>query len=225
VDRKKDYLFFGVLGIILAIHWSAYFQAIQISSVAIGVTSIAFVPIITAFLEPAFFREKLLKKNIVTALVAFVGIFLIVPEFSFSNNIVQGLFWAFVTGGTFSVLSILHRKYVRRYSGVKMLAYETSVATMILIIPTQAVVSNITPTEILLLIVLAVVFTGLPHALFINSLKYLKVSSASVINTAVPILAVLLAFLLLGEIPTTRTIAGGLLVLAASFYTSKQYLK
>jgi drug/metabolite transporter (DMT)-like permease len=225
LDRQKDYALLAGIGILLAIHWITYFHALQISSVAIGVLGGAFVPIIVTFLEPVFFKEKLKKESIVTAFVAFVGILIILPEFDIANSTVQGLGWAFISGALFALIAMLHRKYVKRYSGGQLLLYETLAASIVLVLPASVGLAPLTFPQLALIVTLGIFFTALPHALYIRSLKNLNVHSTSIITLVAIVLAVIIAAIVIQEVPEPRTIVGGLIILGAAASVSRKYLK
>ena len=63
-------------------------------------------------------------------------------------------------------------------------------------------------------ILLALVTTAIGHTLFVNSLKYFKASTASIIGSIQPIFGILIAFFFLNEKPTMHTFVGGSLILA-----------
>ena len=75
---------------------------------------------------------------------------------------------------------------------------------------------EIRPTyeEVQALLILAVLTTAIGHTLFVNSLKNFSVSSASIMSGIQPIYGIILAFLLLKEIPEPNTLLGGLLIIA-----------
>lgn len=52
-------------GLFMGIHWVTYFYALQWSNVAIGMLSLFTYPVITAFLEPLFFKThfKFFKRH------------------------------------------------------------------------------------------------------------------------------------------------------------------
>ncbi|MGA8180157.1 MAG: DMT family transporter, partial [Desulfobacterales bacterium] len=104
---KQDLAVLIFLGIILAIHWTTFFHAIQISTVAVGLLTFSTFPIFVTFMEPYFFNEKLRRFDILTAGSVVLGLILIVPSFDFKNHITQGAFWGIISGFTFAVLSIL----------------------------------------------------------------------------------------------------------------------
>ena len=52
LTRRMDYGIAVIAGIILAIHWTTFFQSIQSSSVAIGTITFSTFPLFLTFLEP-----------------------------------------------------------------------------------------------------------------------------------------------------------------------------
>ena len=57
---------------------------------AIGLLTFSTFPVFATFIEPYFFKEKLQISDIVTAVVTFIGIFFVVPEFEFGNEMTIG---------------------------------------------------------------------------------------------------------------------------------------
>ena len=56
LTRRMDYGIAVIAGIILAIHWTTFFQSIQSSSVAIGTITFSTFPLFLTFLEPLVFH-------------------------------------------------------------------------------------------------------------------------------------------------------------------------
>ena len=73
--------------------------------------------------------------------------------------------------------------------------------------------SNMT-TQYPFVIVLALLTTAIGHTMFINSLKYFKASTASIIGSTQPVFGIIIAYFFLNEIPTVNTFLGGSLILA-----------
>ena len=63
----RDFTVLVLLGILLAIHWTTFFQAIQISTVAVGLLTFSTFPVFVTFMEPYFFKEKLRRFDLLTA--------------------------------------------------------------------------------------------------------------------------------------------------------------
>ena len=211
------------MGFILAVHWAAFFQAIQVSTVAIGLLTFSTFPVFVTFLEPIFFRERLDLKDIIVAFVAVIGVALVIEEFEIRNSMTRGELWGIVSGFTFALLSIMNRKYVKEYSSIVVAFYQDFIATLVLLPFLFVKVPVFRLTDIFLLFILGVVFTGLAHTLFIKGLANVKAQKASIIASLEPVYGIVAAILLLGAIPTLRVFIGGVIILGAAFYATVKH--
>jgi len=209
----RDFTVLVLLGILLAIHWTTFFQAIQISTVAVGLLTFSTFPVFVTFMEPYFFKEKLRRFDLLTAGSVVLGLILVIPSLDFQNNITQGAFWGTISGFTFAVLSILNRKYVGTYPSMVIVCYQNWMATLILFPFLFFEDVTIQPTDLLLLAMLGIFCTALAHVLFIKSLVHIKTQLASITACLEPVYGIIFAFVLLDEIPALRTILGGSIIL------------
>jgi drug/metabolite transporter (DMT)-like permease len=217
---SRDYFWLALLGIILSIHWVTFFYSIQISSVAVGLLSFSTFPIFVTFIEPYIFQEKLKLKNIAIASITLLGAALIIPTFDLGNNVTRGVLWGVVSGLTFALLSIMNKKYVNKYSSFVIAFYQDGIATLVLlpfVIIQGPVFDSI---DIALLILLGVLFTAVAHTLFIKGMTSIKAQLASIIASLEPVYGIIFATLILNELPTYRTIVGGVIILGATFYAT-----
>ena len=221
--KKRDYFFMALMGLILAVHWVAFFQAIQVSTVAIGLLTFSTFPVFVTFLEPIFFRERLGLKDILVAFIAVLGVGLVIEGFEIRNSMTLGAIWGIVSGFTFALLSIMNRKYVKEYSSIVVAFYQDSIATVVLFPFLFVAAPVFRLTDIFLLFILGVVFTGLAHTLFIKGLSNVKAQKASIIASLEPVYGIVAAILLLGAIPTLRVVIGGVIILGAAFYATVKH--
>ena len=221
--QKQDYFFMALMGVILAVHWFTFFQAIQVSTVAIGLLTFSTFPVFVTFLEPFFFRERMELKDILVAFVAVVGVALVIPEFEIKNSMTRGALWGISSGFTFALLSIMNRKYVKEYSSIIVAFYQDSIATVVLLPFLFLATPVFRPTDILLLSILGVIFTGLAHTLFIKGLASVKAQKASIIASLEPVYGIIAAILLLGAIPALKVVLGGVIILGAAFYATVKH--
>lgn len=222
LENKGGYLALLGLGAILAVHWWSFFYAIQVSTVAVGLVTFSTFPVFTALLEPLYFRESFSRRSMVLAFITFIGVVLVVPEYRWENNIFQGAVWGVVSGLTFSILAILNRKYVRKYSSFVIAFYQDLGASLVLIPLLFFVNFELTQESFWLLVLLGVVFTALSHGMFINGLKSVNAATASIIGSLEPVYGIVGALIMLGEIPSSRTIAGGLIIVGVSVVVSRK---
>ena len=220
LKEQKHYFYFVLMGVILAIHWSTFFKSIQVSTVAIGLLTFSTFPVFVTFFEPYFFKEKIKLSDVFIAIVTFLGVVLVIPKFELGNNLTEGALWGIVSSFTYAILSMLNRKYVKEYSSTVIAFYEQFVATIVLIPFLFLQKPIFQPKDILLLILLGTVFTGISHSLFINGLKNIKTQVAGIISSLEPVYGIILAVFLLREIPTLREILGGVIILGTVFYST-----
>ena len=68
---------------------------------------------------------------------------------------------------------------------------------------------------------LGVVFTALAHALFIRGMMAVKAQLASIIASLEPVYGILIALVVLSEVPSAREILGGVVIISAIVYATK----
>lgn len=217
VHSMRDMATLALSGAVLAVHWFTFFHSIQISTVAIGLLTFSTFPLFVTFMEPYFFAEQLRPFDILVAMVVIVGLALVIPEFDFSNNITQGVFLGVLAGFTFAALSLLNRRHVQTYSPLIVAFYQYSFAAIFTLPILVHVWIPPTRQDILLLFILGVVCTALAQTLYIHSLVHIKAQLASVVSGLEPVYGIIFALVLLGEIPSRRTIVGGVIILGAVF--------
>ena len=216
------------LGLLLAAHWVTFFHAIQLSSVAIGLLTFSTFPVFTAVLEPLLLRdERWSWTDLAAALVTLAGVTLVVPSLEWSDAWARGAFWGTMSGLTFAGLSIANRSWVRRYPPLALTFHQTFWAAVALlpvvgwqVAGSPEAVGEFGARELVLLALLGVVFTALAHGMFIGSLRSVRARVASVLATLEPVWGIVLAWLILQEVPAPRTVVGGLVILTAAGWVS-----
>lgn len=83
IAHKKDWLTIIISGLFFGAHWITYFYALHLTNVAIGMLSLFTYPVITALLEPLFFKTSLNKKHVVFGI-------LFLSEMPTSNTLIGG---------------------------------------------------------------------------------------------------------------------------------------
>ena len=105
-------------GAVLALHWVAFFQSIQVASVAVGLLGCASFPLFVLLLEWGMRQRGLRSTEWLTAGLVTAGLVTIVPEFNVENRTVQGLAWGVVSGLTFALLTVNNRSLAARHAAV-----------------------------------------------------------------------------------------------------------
>jgi len=204
---------FGLLGLILALHWITFFHAIQISSVAVGLLAFSTFPVFITCIEPWWFKEKRRPMDMVITLLVVLGLCIMVYPSPFGGEVFSGVIWGAISGFTFAVLSLLNRKWVRDYPPVVIAFYQNAGVTLLLLPMLGWVDVRIDAGQLGMLAFLGVVCTAISHALFIRGLIFVRAQLASVIACLEPVYGIVFAYFLLDEIPSIHTLAGGAIIL------------
>ena len=223
--RRRDLFMMMFAGAILAAHWFTFFLSIQVSTVAIGLLGFSTFPLFVTFLEPVVFGERLHRYDVIATLVVVAGLLLVTPSFDVGNTLTQGLLWGVLSAFTFALLALLNRAYARAYSAVTVAFYQQAFAALCILPLALQWQGTLTGRDLLFLVVLGVVFTALGQGLIVASLQQLRAQTASVVFGLEPVYGILLAWLLLGEIPAPRTLLGGVLICGPVLWASLQHGK
>lgn len=213
---RRDLALLALCGLILAVHWTMFFKAVQVSSVAVGLLAYSSFPVFTVLLEPLLLRERWNSGSLVYALLCVLGIFLIVPRFDLADAVFRGVLWGLGAGLTFSVLTILNRALTSRHSSLAVAFYQDLFATLCLLPAVARAGALFSWRDGILLAVLGVVCTAGAHTLFIDGLKRVEARTASILSSLEPVYGILLALVFLKESPSLRTVSGGAVVLSAA---------
>lgn len=220
LGRRRDYGMAALLGVLLALHWTTYFHAMQVSTVAVGIIALHTFPVITVFLEPLFHGERLQRRDLGAALLVLTGVYLLVPDFDFDSAALHGVFWGVLSAFLYALRNVLQRHYFHATPASHSLLYQSLAVALVLLPFAGGRVGQVEAGQWLQLLALGVLFTALPHTLFAHSLRFLRAKTASLVACLQVVYASVFAALLLGEVPGLTTLVGGVLVIGASVYES-----
>ncbi len=220
LESKKDYLLIIFAGAVLAIHWTSFFQSIQVSSVAIGTITFSTFPLFLTFLEPLIYHEKLSVRSLVSAIVLFVGVVITIPEFSMKNQVTIGIVWGMLSSLTYAIITLANRYFSGKYQGRIVSLYEQGTAAIVLLPTIFFVKVTWRLQDIVGVALIGCICTAFAYSLYISAQKKVKAQTAGLISGMETVYGILYAFMLLSEIPTTREIIGGVVILSVGLYSS-----
>ena len=218
LHRAKDYVIAILLGVAVGIHWVTYFAGMQLAGITVGMLAFFTYPVITVFLEPLFNKSKPKAKDIISAIVVIIGIYLLIPNVNLGDDITLGVVTGVVSALFFAIRNITHKRYFSEYGGPQTMFYQTLVASLMLCAFIEVPITQINDTDLILLLIAGVVFTAMPHSLFAASLKNLSAATAGLISCLQPLYGTILAIIILHERPSVMTLIGGALIVSAACF-------
>lgn len=220
LSKSRQYGTFAVAGIILAVHWWTFLQAIQFSTVSIGTISFSTFPLFVSFLDPVFTKNKISRSSIISSLIMILGVIVMVEEWSFKNSYTLGIICGLISAVTYAVLSLMNKHRFGEHPSILISFYEQSFAFIVLL-PSLFIIKPVfSAKNVLLLALLGVVFTAISHSLFISSLKNINPHTASIISGLETPYSIVFSYLIFKEIPSVKTILGGCIILSVVFFTT-----
>lgn len=220
LNSKKDYMLIILTGIVMAIHWTTFFQSIQVSSVAIGTITFSTFPLFLTFLEPPIFHEKLKKQSIFTALILFAGVIITIPEFSIENNTTLGIIWGMLCSFTYAVMTLANRYFSSKYTGRIICMYEQGTAAIALLPALLIVKTCWRPQDIAGIAFVGFICTAFAYSLYVSAQKNVRAQTAGIISGMETVYGIFYAFIFLREIPHIRELVGGTVILGVAMYSS-----
>ena len=220
LSSKKDYGLIILTGIVMAVHWTTFFQSIQVSSVAIGTITFSTFPLFLTFFEPLIFHEKLRRQNIFTAVTLMIGVIITIPEFSSENNTTVGIIWGMVCSFTYAIMTLANRYFSSRYTGRIICLYEQGTAALELLPALFIMKTQWRIPDIIGVAFIGFICTAFAYSLYVSAQKNVKAQTAGIISGMETVYGILYALLFLGEIPSGRELVGGAVILGVAMYSS-----
>jgi drug/metabolite transporter (DMT)-like permease len=210
-------------GLILAVHWVAFFASIQTSTVAIGLLGYASFPMFVPLLECVMLGVAATRGGLFRAALVALGLVLLVPEFSWASHTVRGLAWGVLSGFTFALLTVRTRQISPGRGPLNIALWQNAVAALCVlpvVLWRGGAGAAVTAQTLVLVMLLGVFCTALAHSFYIASLARLPASTVAVVAALEPVYGIALALWLLHEVPDLRTLTGAALLIGAATFAS-----
>jgi drug/metabolite transporter (DMT)-like permease len=223
--NRRDWKSFILSALFLGAHWITYFYALHLSNVAIAMLSLFTYPVVTALLEPLFFKTRLNVKHFFLGILVLIGIYFLTPELNVSNNDTKGVIFGLISSLFYALRNILSKKNIAHYHGSMIMFYQLVIVSLVLWPVLFFIDSSSSFNDWQALITLALLTTAIGHTLFVMSFKNFSISAASIMSSVQPVYGILFGILFLSEIPLGNTIVGGVLIIITVVIESIQSRK
>lgn len=226
----RDLGFAIVSGIALAIHFAAWFESLEWTSVAASVTLVQSQPLFVAVGAYLFLAERLTRQMVAGILVAVVGMATMSVGDLLSGAALVGADPLFgnllaIVGAVMAGVYVLAGRSLRqRLALVPYVTIVYAVCTVVLLgisVGQGHALTGYPPREWAIFAALAIGPGLLGHTVLNWALGHLESSVVSVSLLGEPIGASALAVLVFAEFPTPSTIAGGAIVLIGIVLTAR----
>ena len=229
VDKKavkKNLLPLLISGAAIGVNWILLFEAYRYTTVAIATLCYYMAPVIVILLAPVLLKEKMTVKKSICAAVAVFGMLLVSGIFDggattggSGKGIVFGL-----GAACFYATAMLTNKFMKDISAYDKTIMQLGVAAVV-VLPYSFLTSGVqefaslTTPQILLLLAVGIVHTGIAYWLYFGSMDKLSGQTVAVYSYIDPAFAVVLSVVVLGENPGVLGIIGAVLILGSTLFS------
>ena len=218
--RREDIPFFLLFGLVcITICMACWVYAVSLLDVGVATVLNYTSPAWTALMAWPLLGERIDRQKIAAMALTGAGIALIARLFdaNFLSLNATGVLLALATAPLWGLYGILGRRLLRRYNSWTILLYTFAAGTLFalpLLSPQGLRQVAAQPSALLWMAFLALVPSIAGYGLFTVGLRYLNATVASILATVEPLIAVLLAWVFLGETLTGPQFIGAALVIA-----------
>jgi drug/metabolite transporter (DMT)-like permease len=213
---------FGILGVvgISLTNYTYYFTAKE-SSVATAILVQYTAPVWVVLYSVFVIKEdKFDRITFISLVLGLVGCYFAVTAGSMQSINLKG--WAIITGPlsafTFAYQIVATKQLLKRYSVWTMLVYMfgfSAIFWLCINSPWDIVAKNYTLNDWEVFWMFAIISILIPQTAFASGLKLLDASTVGIVSILEPVIAIIAAFLILGESLTIIQILGAVLVVVA----------
>lgn len=221
---RKNLVHLCLSGAFIGINWILLFEAYNYTTVSCATLCYYTAPVYVILLSPLILKDRITPARLCCTVCALFGMVLVSGIVGDGGDvslrgILLGLgaaiFYAAVvlTNKTFRDIEAFDRTVIQLgVAGVAVLPYSVIAEGGAI----AAAIPEMTALPIVMLIIMAVVHTGVAYALYFGSFMHLKAQTAALFSYIDPVAALVLSALILGETMTLTQIIGAVLIIGSA---------
>jgi drug/metabolite transporter (DMT)-like permease len=191
------------IGVIVALHWIAFYESIKLSNASVAATCMALAPLFVAFIEPFLVGRRFEIRELFFGVAVIPGVALVAGGIPAQMR--AGLAVGIVSALLAAIFGTLNKRYVEHVGALTVTGLEMSAGVVCLTLlawmwpASDPIVVKPNAHDAVLLLILAMGCTLLPFALSLVALRQLSAFTTALAVNMEPVYAIFLAIVLLGE--------------------------
>lgn len=189
-------------GLIIALHWIFFYGAIKISNVSVAVSCMAVSSFFTAFLQPVFFKTRLIRYEIYLGIGVIAGVAILMGVESSSA---MGFVWGLISAFFAALFTVINAGFVKKTDSAVISFYEM-IGGFLGISIYNLIIGNLNTSNLALsnddlvyLLILGILCTAIPFIVSVWVMKKLSPYTVSISVNLEPIYTIILAILIWPE--------------------------
>ena len=191
-----------IAGLLIALHWLAFFGAIKVSNVSVTLAVMSTGALFTSFLEPLYYRRKIIGYEVIFGLLVVVGLYII---FRVETQYVTGILLALAASLLGSMFSVINGKFAKKQSATVISFYELLFGVLCITLylafagDFDASFFKLSSSDWMYLLILASFCTAYAFIASIHVMKWLSPYTVMLTINLEPVYGIILALLVLGD--------------------------
>ena len=201
LSTKQLYIML-ICGVLIALHWVFFFHAVKVSNVSVTLSIMSSGALITALVEPIFYKRTFVWYEIVLGLIVVVALGLIMQT---EYHYIEGMMFAFIAILLSVAFTLINGKAIHKSDARVMSVYQLGAGavcmSMILLMQGKFTVElfSISKTDILWISILVIVCTAYAFVVSIALMRHLTPFSLMLAINMEPVYGILFGILIFGS--------------------------
>jgi drug/metabolite transporter (DMT)-like permease len=193
---------FLATGLIIALHWIFFFEAIKVSTVSVTLATLSSATLFTAILEPIFFKRRIKIYELLFGVVIIIGLFLI---FNFESKYRLGITYTLFSSLMASLFTVINGKFASKYNPATVALYEMTGGflgiSLFFIVTSKfsAELFDVSASNMGYLLALGLICTAFAFIVSISIMKELTPFTVTMAINLEPVYGIILAYLIFKE--------------------------
>ena len=193
---------FFVAGLIIAMHWLAFFGAIKISNVSVTLAVMSTGALFASLLEPLLYNKKIIWYEVLFGIIVVIGLYII---FKVETEYVWGIILALCAAFLGALFSIINGSFASKYNASVISFYEIIFGTLCITIylalsgSFNATFFQLSLNDWTFLLILASVCTAYAFIASVHVMKWISPYTVMLTINMEPVYGIILALIILGD--------------------------
>lgn len=199
----KNIFRMAAVGGIITFHWVTFYGSIKYGNISVALVCLSAAGFFSAFIEPLLYSKKIVIAEVMLGLLAVAGIYII---FDFHPQYKLGIVYGILAALGAAIFPMFNKQLIKEFSPRTLTFYELLGGFVILsillpfyLMATPSDYFLPTWSDLLWLIILAVVCTVLCFDLQLKALKKISPFTSNLMYNLEPLYGIVLAFVFFGE--------------------------
>lgn len=224
LEAAREWRLLILNGLMNALGWGSLFYSMKLTPIAVSVLLNYLAPIFVAVLAPILLEERIRVSTVASLALSTIGVAVIFSDQMSGVGVnVLGVVYGLLSGLFYAIFIILSKKMRGGYPGYVIASY-TYLSTLIFLSILVYAASQTIYVEwgdLPLLLLIGFANTAFAVTIYFHGLGLIEAQRAIILTYLEPLSAAVFGAIFLGQTPTIRLIAGGVMIVSSGYIVAR----